>query len=263
MTRVITISLQEIIQHLKVSCQVPTIAEAIATHKIITEAAANAEITVELTELQQAADGVRLANDLLTPEATLSWLARHCLSVDEFEEIAHMNVLSGKLAQHLFGDRVEPFFIEHQLDYTGAILYEVVLEDEDLAMELFYALQEGEMQFYEVAQQYIQNPELRRVGGYRGKVTRSELRPEISAAVFAATPPQLLRPIVSSTGVHLVYVEAIVQPELTEALQVQILSDLFADWIKQQIEQARLAVQLDVDQTVFTSSREVAHSQRA
>jgi len=35
-------------------------------------------------------------------------------------------------------------------------MYEVVLDDEDLAMELFYALQEGEISFPE-AYQYIQD----------------------------------------------------------------------------------------------------------
>jgi hypothetical protein len=47
-------------------------------------------------------------------------------------------------------------------------MYEIVLDDEDLAMELFYGIQEGEMSFYEVAHQYIQDMELRRKGGYRG-----------------------------------------------------------------------------------------------
>lgn len=259
MTRVITISLKEIIQYLKMSCQVPSIAEAIATQKLISEAAAG--ITVELAELQQAADAIRIANNLLTPESTLNWLTKHCLSVDELEEIAHNNVLSSKLAEQMLRDRVEPFFIEHQLDYMGAVLYEVVFEDEDLAMEIYYALQEGEVQFFTVAQQYGQDLEQRRMGGYRGKVPRSELRPEISAAVFASTPPQLLRPIVTQRGIHLIWVEEIVQPELNETLRMQILSDLFADWLKQQLEQVRLAVQLDADQTVFTSSREVLHSQ--
>jgi len=42
-------------------------------------------------------------------------------------------------------------FVEHQLDYAQIVMYEVVLDDEDLAMELFYALQEGEISFPEVA----------------------------------------------------------------------------------------------------------------
>jgi parvulin-like peptidyl-prolyl isomerase len=78
-------------------------------------------------------------------------------------------------------------------------------------MELFYGIQEGEMSFYDVAHQYIQDTELCRKGGYRGMVQRKELKPEISAAVFAANPPQVLKPIVTSKGVHLILLEELVQ----------------------------------------------------
>jgi parvulin-like peptidyl-prolyl isomerase len=151
------------------------------------------------------------------------------------------------LAQHLFADKVELFFVEHQLDYVGVIMYEVVLDDEDLAMELFYAVQEGEMSFYEVAHQYIQDTELRRKGGYRGIMQRKELKPEISAAVFAAKPPQVLKPIVTSSGVHLILVEETILPELNNKLRYQILSDLFAGWLKQQIEQLEVVSRLELN----------------
>jgi parvulin-like peptidyl-prolyl isomerase len=68
------------------------------------------------------------------------------------------------------------------------------------------------MSFHEVAYQYIQDTSLRRSRGYRGIVRRKDLKPEISAAVFAAKPPQLLKPIVTSSGVHLILVEEIIQP---------------------------------------------------
>jgi len=127
------------------------------------------------------------------------------------------------------------------------VMYEVVLDDEDLAMELFYAVQEGEMSFYEVAHQYIQDTELRRKGGYRGIVQRKELKPEISAAVFAATPPQVLKPIMTSSGVHLIFVEEIVEPELDNKLHYQILSDLFQEWLNQQIEQLKVLTSIELN----------------
>jgi len=123
-------------------------------------------------------------------------------------------------------------------------MYEVVLDDEDLAIELFYGIQEGEMSFYEVAHQYIQDTELRRKGGYRGIVRRKELKPEISAAVFAAKPPQVLKPIVTSSGVNLILVEEIIQPELDDKLSSQIMFNLFDEWLKQQIEQVEFNVKL-------------------
>jgi parvulin-like peptidyl-prolyl isomerase len=240
MSQAITISSEDILHQVKLSCKIPSVIEEIVTRKIIADAAAEAGIKVEIEELQKAADNIRIRGKLKSADHTWAWLQKHGLSLDDFEELIYNNVISGKLAQHLFANKVEPFFVEHQLDYAGVVMYEVVLDDEDLAMELFYGIQEGEMSFYEVAHQYIQDKELRRKGGYQGIVRRKELKPEISAAVFAATPPQVLKPVVTSKGVHLIFVEEIIEPQLDEKLRYQTISDLFTRWLKQQLEKVEV-----------------------
>ena len=245
MSKILNVSLEEIFEQIKLSCQLPSIVEGIVTRKIIAEAAAGADIKVEKEELQQTADNIRLANQLQSVDQTWLWLQKHGLSVEEFEQLARDNIIYRKLVQHLFADQVEPFFIEHQLDYAGVVMYEVVLDDEDLAMELFYALQEGEISFHEVARQYIQDIQLRRAGGYRGILSRKELKPEISAAVFAATPPQILKPILTSKGAHLIIVEEIIQPQLDDNLRMAILADLFSAWLQQKIEQFEIVTYLE------------------
>src|SRR4028119_690036 len=245
MSQAITISSEDILHQVKLSYKIPSLIEEIVTRKIIASAAAEAGIKVETEELQKAADSIRIMGKLKSADDTWAWLQKHGLSLDDFEEVIYTNIISGKLAQHLFADKVEPFFVGHQLDYAGVVMYEVVLDDEDLAMELFYAIQEGEMSFYDVAHQYIQDTELRRAGGYRGILRRKELKPEISAAVFAAKPPQVLKPIVTSSGVNLVFVEEIIQPQLDKTLAYKIGADLFSEWVKQQTEQVELNVALD------------------
>ena len=236
MLEVLTVSQDEILNQIKLSCQIPSVIEDILTRKIISHTAKEVGIKVEPEELQQAADSLRLMNKLTSADATWSWLQKHSLSLDEFEELVYYTVISSKLAQHLFVYKVEAFFVEHQIDYAQAVMYEVVLDDFDLAMELFYALVEGEMSFHEIAHQYIQDTELRRKGGYRGILKRADLKPEISAAVFAATPPQVVKPILTSIGAHLILVEELIEPQLDEMLRLKILSDLFSEWLKQQIE---------------------------
>ncbi|MFB2771858.1 peptidylprolyl isomerase [Pelatocladus sp. BLCC-F211] len=245
MSKELKISSVDILQQIKLSCQIPELVQAIANRKIVTDAANQAGIKVETTELQKAADNLRVANKLLKAEDTWAWLKKHHLAVEEFELLAETNLLSAKLASHLFADKVEPFFYENQLNYVAAAIYEVVLDDEDLALELFYALQEGEISFAEIARQYIQNPELRRAGGYLGVKTRSELRPEIAAAVFACNPPGVIKPIVTPKGVHLIWVEEIIQPQLNDLVRLKILSDLFANWLKQQSSTWNINVDLD------------------
>lgn len=246
MTKTLTLSQQEIIHQIKLSCQIPSIAEGIVVRKIITSTAEELGIQVDIEELQKAADQLRVINNLQRADETLVWLKKHCLSVDEFEEIAYISMISSKLAQELFAAKVEPFFLEHHLDYVRVVLYEVALDDEDLVMELFYALTEGEMSFYEITHQYIQDKELRRSGGYRGILYRKDLKPEISAAVFAATPPEILKPIVTSKGVHLILVEELIQPQLDETLRNKILSDLFSDWLKQKLAPIEIEIDLSL-----------------
>lgn len=245
MSQPITITKEDIIHQVKLSCKIPELVEQIVMRKIILAAAEEAGIKVEVEELQKAADLFRLKNQLTSADDTWQWLEKHGLSVDNFEEIVYTNIITGKLSKHFFADKIEPYFFENQLNYAGVVMYEVVLDDEDLALELFYAIKEGEMSFYDVAHQYIQDVELRRKGGYLGVLRRQDLKPEISAAVFSATVPQVIKPIITSKGVHLIFVEEIIQPELDDDLREQILSDLVLIWIKEQFNQVAINVNFE------------------
>ncbi|WP_413171831.1 peptidylprolyl isomerase [Anabaena azotica] len=254
MSKVIIVSGEDILDHVKITCQIPNLLEAIATRKIIVDTAVKEGIQVEIEELQQAADSLRLANKLIKAEDTWAWLEKHYLSLDNFEEIAHINLLSAKLANHLFADKVEPFFYAHQLDYTGAVTYEVILDDEDLALEIFYALQEGEISFQEISRQYIENPEIRRAGGYQGIRQRSDFRPEIASAIFAANPPQILKPIITPKGAHIIMVEEIIKPQLNEQMHLKIMGELFTNWLKQQVNTLEIVAKLIENQNSPSSS---------
>ncbi|MDP5338945.1 MAG: peptidylprolyl isomerase [Nodularia sp. (in: cyanobacteria)] len=236
----ITITQSDIWQQVKLSLQIPELVEQIVSRKIILAAAEEAGIKVEVEELQKAGDFLRLTNKLTSAEDTYKWLEKHGLSVDDFEEIIYTNLISGKLGQHLFADKIEPYFFENQLNYAGVVMYEVVLEDEDLAIELFYAIKEGEMSFYDVAHEYIRDVELRRKGGYLGVLRRQDLKPEISAAVFAANPPQVIKPIITAKGVRLIFVEEIIQPQLNDELHLQIGTELLGEWIYKQAEVVKI-----------------------
>jgi parvulin-like peptidyl-prolyl isomerase len=241
----ITITSEDILHYVKLYYQIPDFIDQIIISKVIKNTASEAGIKIEIEELQSAADKFRLMNQIENAEDTWTWLEHYAFSLDDFEELISSKLLTNKLAQHLFADKVEPYFFENQLDYASVVIYEVVLDDEDLVMELFYAIKEGETSFYDVAHQYIQDTELRRRCGYRGKVNRQDLKPEISAAVFAAKSPQLLKPIITSKGVHLIMVEEIIQAELDENLRSQIMSDLFSEWLKGQIAKVEVIKQLD------------------
>ena len=241
----LTISTANIIHTIKLNCQIPDVIKTIATQKIITEAAQEAGIEVNEAELQEEGDKLRLEKKLVKAQDTWTWLKKHHLSVQEFEELVYYDVLSQKLANHLFSAQVEKFFYERKLDYFTAVTYQVIFDDRDVALEMFYALQEEEITFPEIANLYIQEPELRRIYGYQGLQHRKDFRAAIAAAVFAATPPQILKPITTLKGVYLIWVEEIMHPTLDDKLREKIITELFSDWLKQQIEYLKIVTQID------------------
>ncbi|MFM7793498.1 MAG: peptidylprolyl isomerase, partial [Microcystis panniformis] len=76
-----------------------------------------------------------------------------------------------------------------------------------------------------------------RKGGYRGTVSRKDLRPNLSAAIFASDSSRLLKPLQGDRAFHLIFVEEILKPKLTEELSLQIGVDLFNGWIKEKIQE--------------------------
>ena len=236
MTEQLMTSAEDVFQQIKISGQLLAVKEAIAIRRIVQTTAAEKGVEVTPEEIQVAADEFRKVNNLQRAEDTLAWLQQRELAVEDFEAMIHFSVLQSKLAKHLFADQVDAYFAAHQLEQMGVALYEVILEDEDIALELFYGLKEGEITFFEVAQQYVQETELRRRGAYRGILKRTELSAEISSAVFASSPPQLLKPILTADGIHLIYVEEIFKPDLNEKVEDMVISTLFSEWIKQKLK---------------------------
>jgi parvulin-like peptidyl-prolyl isomerase len=232
-----SIAADDLLQHLKRSRKLREVIESFITLQLITQTTSELGITAQVDELQQAADAFRQQNNLLTTQKTWAWLQAQAMTLDDLEALADQAVLSEKLAAYLFDDQAtEQHFFEHRIHYATAVIYSVIFADVDLAFELFYAIQEGETTFPAIAHQYITDPELRRRGGYQGMVGRKDLPPEVSAAVFAATAPQILYPIVVQNRAYLIFVEEVIQPELDQTLKLSIRAELFGKWISRQLK---------------------------
>jgi parvulin-like peptidyl-prolyl isomerase len=242
MEKTIDICRDDLFDYAKLSCRLPNLIHGAITRKIIEFKAAQLGIQVDREELQQAADSFRISRKLHLTEATRLWMQKHSLSSEDFENLIYTNKLSEKLVECLFSDRVDSFFEEHEFDYTQVIMYEILLDDNDLAMELYCALNMGKASFHDTARRYIQEPNIRRAGGYRGIVYCKQLHPDIIKAILAAKPPQLLKPIVTAKGIYLILLEEVIEPKLDEFLRARILSDLFSVWLDREIAQVKVNI---------------------
>jgi parvulin-like peptidyl-prolyl isomerase len=136
----------------------------------------------------------------------------------------------------LFEDKVKEHFINNTSDYYAATIYEVIFNDRKLAMEYFLLIKEGETSFFEVAHKQIKDLELRRRCGFRGSLSKRQLKSEISASIFSVKPPCLLKPIKTSLGFHLIFVEEIIKPTLDSKLSSSIVSEMFLNWLEKELE---------------------------
>jgi parvulin-like peptidyl-prolyl isomerase len=237
-----TISNQDIFHQLKLSGKIPELIHGILQRRVLENTAQELDIKISDEELQEGADRFRTSNKLESAAATQRWFQDRMLSVDDFEQLVTTNLLTYKVAERLFDSQVAPFFHQHILDYAAATIYEVIITEKNLAIELYYAIQEGDMTFADVAKKYARDKETQQRVGYQGLVARQKMLPEVSAAVFAARPPQILEPISTSKGIYLIWVEELVEPQLDDALREQIRWQLFQEWLQKKIGNLRLGL---------------------
>ena len=72
-----------------------------------------------------------------------------------------------------------------------------------------------------------------------------------------------MKPIITSTGIHLILVEEVIQPRLDEQIRKQILGDLFSQWLKQQTEKLEIRINLDCTTPLSLDGKVLAHSSRS
>ncbi|MBE9013716.1 peptidylprolyl isomerase [Pseudanabaenaceae cyanobacterium LEGE 13415] len=229
----------DVVQQVKLSLKLPEVIDAIVTRQLVNTVSTRSGIQVNSTELQQAADAFRLKHNLSSAEATLAWLERYRLTIDDFEALIYAETLQAKLSHHLFDRQVESHFRENAAHYTQAILYKVTLPNLRIAEEMYQAIAANETVFHEVVQQFASD-ENRRRNGYWGTFMRSRLPQDLASRIFSTDPPTVLSPI----SPVLIFVEAFIQPELTESLQTQIVQDLFSQWTQENIDRAEIRLEL-------------------
>lgn len=231
MTVSIEISNEDILEQIKISLRIPEINEQIIMNRIIREEAEKAGLKVESDELQEAADDFRTRSKLISAKNTQLWLTINHLSLDEFENIIRLDLLSNKLKNLVVSDKVEAYFYQYQLDFDQVALYEVVLENKELATEMYYSIREGELKFQDVAGKYIEDVELRRKGGYLGLIRRKNLNPALLSVFSVTSCPQIIKPISTALGFHLIWVEEIIKATLEKEIQNEIQTQLFREFL--------------------------------
>ncbi|MGQ9872922.1 foldase protein PrsA [Leptodesmis sp.] len=197
------ISADELVSFLKKNLQYQQARLGVLQQAIVNRAAAVRGIEVDSQEIQAEADRQRREYHLERAADTFAWLSDQQITPEEWEAGIRDRLLTQKLMEHLFGSEVESYFAQNRPDFDQVVLYQIIVPYEQLATELFYQIEESEISFFEAAHLYDIDPNRRQYCGYEGKLYRWSLKPEIAAIVFAADPGQIIPPVRTEQGFHL------------------------------------------------------------
>ncbi|MBD0263667.1 MAG: peptidylprolyl isomerase, partial [Tolypothrix sp. Co-bin9] len=116
------------------------------------------------------------------------------------------------------------------------IFYQIIVYSEKLAQELYYQIEEGEISFYDAAHLYDIDEDRRKKCGYEGKIYRWAIQADIAAIIFTTIPKQLIGPLKTDRGYHLLMVEELIPAELSPERYQEILNNMFQQWLTAELD---------------------------
>lgn len=231
----------DVVKYLKQRLRFKAIADAVLYQQVVEDLARASGIVVTEEELQAEADRQRHDRKLYRASDTIAWLAQEWIEPDDWEAGIYAQLLIDKVAETLFGDRVEDFFIERRRDFDRVAFYQIVVPYEKLARELYYQISEEEISFYEAAHLYDLDRDRRSRCGYEGEHHRYELVPALAAVAFHQPLGIAGQPFKTDHGHHLLLVADRQAAELTPDRRQELLRQLLHDRIDRDLQSQRLA----------------------
>jgi parvulin-like peptidyl-prolyl isomerase len=233
------ITADDVVHFLKKQFTYQNTCHSISSARLIQQAALDRGLQLPETDVQQEADRYRHENGLEHAADTINWLNQQQVAPEEWEEGIRDRLLADCLSKHLFSHDIERFFAENRANYETVVLYQLVVPYEQLAMELFYQIEESEISFYEAAHLYDIDVERRQKCGFEGILARWQIEPSLSPVIFGAQTKQVTQPIQRDDGYHLIWVEEFLEAILTETISKEIMDNFFQDWVLSELNHAR------------------------
>jgi parvulin-like peptidyl-prolyl isomerase len=231
----VSIESDEIVSFLQRNMQLKDVCQKILSQRIIEQTAQERGITVTPEEVEIEAFRLRYEQRLENLATTQAWLADQMSTVEDWEAGIRDRLLAQKLAESLFATEIENYFAQNRLNFEQIILYQIIVPYQRVARDILYQIEEREISFYEAAHLYDIDEIRRYQCGYEGKLYRWNLKPEIVDVVFNARPGELIGPITTEQGSHILIVEEFIPAQLTPQRYQEILNQMFKEWIDNQV----------------------------
>ncbi|MBE9180632.1 peptidylprolyl isomerase [Oculatella sp. LEGE 06141] len=222
----------EILAYLRCTCKIAELSTAAEQNSLILKLCEQFNITLSDEEWQAAGDAFRTEHRLLGATETLDWLNRQRIAVEDWSQGIRVTLLTKKLQEHLFGENVDSHYLNNREQYKRVAVSQILVNELSEALRLLQLLRQEQVSFCAAALEYSKGKHSKENGGFVGVRFLAELIPEIASAVADAEVGQLVGPISTKFGCHIVRVEKWFVAELTPDVRDYILATLFQLWLQ-------------------------------
>jgi len=173
----------------------------------------------------------------LNSEAELqAWLDARGLEREYLDYLATRNIKLERFQKSTWGDKLEPYFIQHKAKLDRVIYSLIRVNDIGIAQELYFRIQEGEQSFSDLAREYSQGPEAQ-TGGILGPMELGLSHPSLANMLASSQAGQLLPLARWGEWIVIVRLEKFIPALLDEAMQQRLTNELFENWLQTQVKE--------------------------
>lgn len=228
----------DILAYLRRSHKIAEIATLAEHEALILALCEQHGITVSEEELQVAGNEFRLKHKLLGASETLSWLQAQRITVEDWTHGIRVGLVIKKLKEYLFGASVDSHYISNRKDYRRIALSQILVRDLTDALKIVSKLQEDKAAFCALAIEYSRGQQSKDKGGFAGIHFLSKVMPEVAQAISEAQEGEVIGPVQTKLGYHIIKIEKWFPVELSESVREEILESLFQAWLRERSNSA-------------------------
>jgi parvulin-like peptidyl-prolyl isomerase len=229
---------EDIIAYLHRSHKIAVVAALVECDALVLNICEQLGITVSDEELQASGDAFRLEHKLLGASETLAWLQEQRITVEDWSQGIRVVLLTKKLKEHLFGDAVDAHYMNNRNDYKRVALSQILVRDLPDALKVAYAIREEKASFCALALLNSKGKQSQENGGFVGICFIAKLMHEIAQAISEAKEGEVIGPIQTRLGYHILKIEKWFPAELSESVREEILESLFQAWLRERANSA-------------------------
>lgn len=223
----------DILGYLRHSHKIAHVAGLAERDALILAVCEHLNVTVSDEEWQAAGDTFRLEHKLSGASETLRWLAEQRISAEEWSQGIKIELLTQKLREHLFGDVVDNHYISNRDHYKRVALSQILVNDLPEALKIVRLLREEKASFCALALEHSKGKQSKESGGFMGIHFLSELMPEIVQAIAETQEGELVGPIQTRFGHHVIKIEKWFPVEFNETVRALVLELFFETWLQE------------------------------